>query len=494
MAAGDAGWSAATRRITAVERAFALVVLAGSAAVILWADRFFDFWFDEWSVILYRRSGGLDALFAPHNGHLFLTTHLLYRGLFALVGLAHYWPYQAVLVATHIAAGALTYLYVRRRVPAVCALVATSAFLLLGYAWQVVLWPIETQGTLPVIALLGILLLRDRRSKWHEWATGGLLLFGLVTAGLGIAVFGGVAVEKLLARDRITQWWSVFVPGALYGLWFIAIRPIVLPPTALRSIPGADANGDVNAFGFDRSNWRSVPADVLRLARAAIVALFSSPPDRYGVIAVAVAAVAIAAIIVRRPPLARFAVFGTVAAVYWTTIAVARGQFGELDRLTSSRYLYVGALCVLLMLVELFAHARPRRWATAVVLGIGILVLRHDLVVLGHYRDSSEAAFAALHDDERAVIDNRSYVDPNALVSPALLPDVRAGPFLAAVDDLGAPQPDAEGSSRRDGFAAMGLGGGAVVVAHAGWARFRRRRQPDDAQDPSVEAGSKLKT
>src|SRR5436305_8953648 len=98
------GRQRALPRATHVEVAAVSALLLFGAAVIFWAGRFFDFWYDEWSVILYRRQGGLDALLAPHNGHLFLTSHALYRVLFAVVGLRHYWPYQASMVVAHLAA------------------------------------------------------------------------------------------------------------------------------------------------------------------------------------------------------------------------------------------------------------------------------------------------------------------------------------------------------------------------------------------------------
>jgi hypothetical protein len=179
------------------------------------------------------------------------------------------------------------------------------------------------------------------------------------------------------------------------------------------------------------------------------------------------------AIVVRRPPLHRFAVFAAVGGVYWVTIAVTRAQFGELESNGSSRYLYAGSLCVLLMLVSVFTGVSPRVWATVAVVVVGLVVLRSDVLALRQSRDSSKVVFGQLHAQEAQVIAGRSRVDSKLLVGSALTPDVHATTFLAAVDDLGAPAPSDEGESRRRAdivFVAI------AATSAAGIAANRRRR------------------
>lgn len=211
-----------------------------------------------------------------------LTTNFLYWMLFQLVGLRHYWPYEALVLGAHLVAGTLLFFYVRRRLPGVLAFTATAVFLVLAYAWQVLLWPEDLQLVLPVISLLGILLLRDRRSRRREPATAALVLLALASSGLGVAVTAGVIVEKSLARDRWREWWSVALPVALYGLWFSLVRPTVLLPADLRNIAGADPRGDTGMLGFQGSNLMSLPTNALRAARTATVGLFGIAPGHYG--------------------------------------------------------------------------------------------------------------------------------------------------------------------------------------------------------------------
>src|SRR4051794_18500631 len=92
------------------------------------------------------------------------------------------------------------------------------------------------------------------------------------------------------------------------------------------------------------------------------------------------------------------------------------------------------------------------------------LILRHDLLVLGEYRSASRMAFATVHADQRAVEREGPRISPDRPVSAALMPGVNTGPYLAAVDDLGAPSPETETASRTHALA-VGLVAATVVVA-----------------------------
>src|SRR4051812_28719250 len=88
--------------------AFAIVALA-SCVVILRAGRGWTFNVDDWGMILYRRSGGIDAFLAPHNGNFEPALTGMYRLLFATVGLEHFTVYRCVEVAFHLALSALLF-------------------------------------------------------------------------------------------------------------------------------------------------------------------------------------------------------------------------------------------------------------------------------------------------------------------------------------------------------------------------------------------------
>src|SRR5260221_7588656 len=105
-----------SRRPTQARFAIGLLVTVFAAAGIeldrLGRGR--TFFFDEWTFILDRRGGLVDALLQPHNGHLSLIPAGVYRVLFLVVGLAHYRPYRLVAIFVHLLVAALVAALVRR--------------------------------------------------------------------------------------------------------------------------------------------------------------------------------------------------------------------------------------------------------------------------------------------------------------------------------------------------------------------------------------------
>lgn len=108
----------------------ALLVVSGA---LLWhLTRGTTLWFDEWQWALNRRGGDLGTYLRPHNEHLSLVPIAIYKALFVTAGLEHYGPYRALVIAGHLACVSLVFVYARRRVGDVAAVVAASLLLFLG--------------------------------------------------------------------------------------------------------------------------------------------------------------------------------------------------------------------------------------------------------------------------------------------------------------------------------------------------------------------------
>lgn len=116
--------------------------------------------------------------------------------------------------------------------------------------------------------------------------------------------------------------------------------------------------------------------------------------------------------------------------------AIARADFAQP---TASRYLYIGAVFVLLIAAETTAGDRPRAFA----LGLGAILLAGALIAnlaalrAGErgLRASDDSAWASL----AAVQIAAPLVSPRFQPNPANAPQITAGPYLAAGGDLGSP-------------------------------------------------------
>src|SRR5438552_6921112 len=142
-----------------------LAVLMIATAGALWhLGRGTTFFYDEWDFVTRRRAWALDSVLQAHNGHLNLASAMLFKGLFAFVGLRHYGVFRAMVIVSHLVCCGALFAYARRRVGDVAALAGASLLLVAGRAWEDLLWPFQTALILSVAAGIVTLHLLDRRT------------------------------------------------------------------------------------------------------------------------------------------------------------------------------------------------------------------------------------------------------------------------------------------------------------------------------------------
>ena len=328
------------------------VLLVLTAGVILHETRDTTLWTDEWGWALQRRTG---SLLDPHNGHFSLVPLLIYRALFATAGIDDYLPYRVMVVVGHLAVAGLLYVYASRRIGPLAALLPTVVLLTLGPAWQNFLWPFQIAWLISLAAGLGALLALDRGDRRGDLVACALLALALATSGVGIAIAVGLVVEVALRRRPA---WVVAVPLALYAVWWLAYQDtdffrhnlVVAPQFA------ADAAGGALAAVLGLTEGRLDENGTLIDAGAALV--WGRP------LLLAAGAVLLWRLSVMRPVPARVFALLAAAGAFWLLGGVQRAQISSPD---ASRYLYVGALCVLLLAVELARGVRIGRAAAAVL-------------------------------------------------------------------------------------------------------------------------------
>jgi hypothetical protein len=405
-----------------------LVLLAAGAVVILHENRGTVLWFDEWQWALDRRGWDLDAFLAPHNEHLSLVPVAIYKVLFATVGIDDYVPYRLLGLAGHLACVTLLYVYVRRRLGAWPALAAAALILVLGPAWQNILWPFQIGWLISLCALLGALLLLERHDRAGDAGACALLVLALASSGLGLVIALALAVEVACdPRRRRRSAWIVAGPLALYAVWWVGYQdaPFVRHNVAL-------------AWGF--------AADAAAGSLSALAGLSGPPLADAGQTlgwgrALAVAAVVLLAwrLTRTRPWPPRVVALLALAAAFWLFTGLRRAS---ISTPTESRYLYVGALFILLLAAELSRGVVLSRRAGALAAVAVVLILVANLGDLrdgGRFvRSQSASTRAALG----AVETMRPRVPADQIIGgiagfPFVI--VRAGQYFALARDLGSP-------------------------------------------------------
>lgn len=433
-----------------------------AVATILVLGRGWRFFYDEWGLIEYRRSGGAAAFLPPHDGHLMAVPLLVYRALFATVGLTSYTPYRVVIALAHVGLGALVFSYLRPRLPAVAALAGTGVFLFLGSAWEVLYWMVTLGYVLPMICLVGGLLLADRvEGPRTAPMVAGLATVALASSGLGLGVTAALMVDAARRRDRIRRWLWLAAPLAGWLVWFVAYRPHTGTPAALRAIPGSDPNGDVGQLGYHGVHPHTMVVFSWRMVGSAAAGLFGAGGTHWWCPTL-LALVLVAGVMVGRGVAdpGRVAALLVGAVVYVGSVALARAV---VDQPYSSRYIYPGVVFYLLLAGEAWKGTRGALAGRAVEGRSGVaravaragvrpaalvaVVLVAAAAVSFNIRIMSGIGGAALVTFSQQEVEQARLSCPGARPAPAYQPDparmpgLRAGPYLAAVRELGSPVP-----------------------------------------------------
>jgi hypothetical protein len=413
--------------------------MVASAALILYLTRGTLFYFDQLTLLFESADFSLGDAIDPDEGHLGATTRLVFQGMLEVFG-ADYVAFRVLHVAMAAVAAGVFYALVKRRIGAVPALAPTLVLLVLGAAWSHVLVPIGFGIMLCVAAGLGALLCLERGDRRGEIAACVLLIVSVATFTTGLAFLAAAAVAILVREDRRRRAWVFLVPAALYAAWWL---------WSLSSPTSAESETTLsNALLIP--NWI---ADSLAVVISAIVGFgyeFGSDGPVPGIEpgwgrALAVAAVAVLAVRVARRgiPTALWASLAFVS-VFWILGALSYGP----DRLPeTTRYLYTGAVGVLLVAADAARGTRFTKLAVAVLFGACAISLVTNLALLRDSGSFFRNEYSAPGRAELAMLElGRERVDPDFSIatelpgeSPIGLTNPIAGTYLEVVDEYGSP-------------------------------------------------------
>jgi hypothetical protein len=382
------------------------------------------FYYDEWNLVMNRREWDVETFLRSHNEHPILLPVLVFKLLFVSVGLDSYGVYRALLLVVHVICAVLVYVLARERVSPPFAVAAAALVLFLGAAWQNLLVPFQIAFLLSVATGLGVLIALERRDLAGTAAVAVLLTASLASSGVGTAFAAAAAVHVLLRDDRLRRLWAVALPSLLFIVWLMAYGD----PTA--------TSGGRTLTELARDNFPAAPGYAATAAAGAFGAVTGLGVDWGRPLAVAGFLLLGFAIAGSRALSLRFFALLAAAAVYWGLAAVFRAH---VNPPTDSRYLYLGAILVLLLVLELVPRidATPR-----VIVVLAVFVGAAAVANFGSVRDGSRflqewsryvrAELGAL---ELAGPGTRSDFAPD----PVRAPDITAGRYFDAVRQYGSP-------------------------------------------------------
>jgi hypothetical protein len=431
-AASRAGLAAAYRdnQARAAWLALALVIAAG---LLQTAIRFHHYHLgligDDFDFLLAREGLSAHTLLAPHNENLVAVGVLLYRAIFAFVGISTATPYIALLFLSVGACAVLAYVFVRRELGPWLALIVPLVLVTLGPAAEALLWPFEFTLLSALAFWLAAMLLIERGDTRTDLAGCGLLILAIGSEAIAVALLPATLLALVLWRGwrrALRGAWIAAVPLVLYGIWYLVYRPEELH----RSLGKAP--------GFVVDSFVAAVADISGVGH-------HSPYT--GVLAAAV----IVAACLRCLQLRRVPTTTAYMAAGLLSVWLAGGTFQGVGRAPAqSRYQFHDSLLLMLALAPLVPRPSPTRrliWRLAGAVVLVALLVAIVALNLNRYRPFEEgfqsqesianAELAALQTARQAL------ATPNQVFTgvdePGLYWPFTPKAYLAAIDAHGSP-------------------------------------------------------
>lgn len=395
------------------------LLAAGPILIGIYGSGYWFTW-DEWSV-LYGRQLSWHGLFAQYNGHWCTLPFLVFLGMFHLVGMNSYRPYQMLTVVSHLVTCALLWVLIKRiGVRPWIAAVIVGSFVLFGFGAANIQVGFQITFVWPVMFGLGQLLLLDSDEPGLGLRDiGGLVLgfAGLLSSGVSIAVIFAVCLAVLLRRG----WRAAAVQGVPLGVAYV-LWYLLASPSSLGTIDGPLLHRVRVIVNWIVAALQSVPNSLAGQHHILGLSL--------GLLLTTVMAVGIA-VLVREAGTQSFrgryaTVWGLGAgcAVFAATCAIGRGLFPRYAAI-QSRYVYVYAVMLLPLIAVVIEVLRTRvKW-----LALGGVALIAVGVPANFRAFRPPQAFAKIHDQQQKQVILAYASSPLAVGAPADLVPVNIALF-----------------------------------------------------------------
>ncbi len=426
--AGVGGWPRLRHGSHAAWLALAVVIAFGTVqTAVRFHNHHLGLLGDDYDFLLTRQGLSVHTLLEPHNEHLVAVGVLLYRAIFAAVGISTAVPYIGLLLGSVAACAVLSYVFARRELGPWIALIVPLLLVTLGPAAEALLWPFEFVSFIALAFWLGAMLLIERGGTRTDVIGCALLILGVGSESIAVVLLPATALALVLWTGWRRAWrraWIVALPLVLYAAWYAAYQPS--GERSLTKVPGFIVNSFV----------------------ATVEDLFGVVGSSYGVpLAVALLVVGCARCIQLRQIPTTAAYMGVGLLMVW----IAAGLFEGPGRSPSeSRYQFTNSLLLLLTLAPLTPRLRlaPRLRLTLLIGGLLAVVVgaivasnlggyEHLERVFGFQESLANAELAALEVARPAIVEPRATF--TSLNEPGLYWPFTAKAYFDAVDAHGSP-------------------------------------------------------
>ncbi|HEY1237570.1 MAG TPA: hypothetical protein VGE91_04485 [Solirubrobacterales bacterium] len=406
-----------------------VLALAASGTLLLLLQSRLTFFGDDWEFLLERRGFSADAFLNPHNDHIVILPVTIYKVLLGTLGMSSALPFQVVSTSVFLLSAIALFVYLRRRVGGDLAFLGTTLILFLGASWVDLLWSFQVALSGSIAAGLAALLALEREEPRRDAVACALLAVSTAFSELGVAFCIGALVNIALGPyPRRRRLYVALTPLALYAIWFLGW-------------------GHTARSSFTLHNLLVSPKYVFEAVSQAIASLLGLATPLTGSGSVPVGLIWGEILLVIGIALAawRLRILGRISRGLWTALALggafwllaAANTVHYLRDATNQRYVYPGAVFVLMIAAELMRDFRPSR-RTLIAAGVVTAGAVTSGVI---FLDKGYRAEKASTDLERARLAAAEIARPDlsadSIVRADFLTPLNAGAYFSAVDAFG---------------------------------------------------------
>lgn len=407
------------------------VALCVAAAWLFEVHSHLTFIADDWALLVSRQGSGPGYFLDPFHENILVGPALVYRLLMTVFGIDSPAPYFAFATALFLLSAVLLFVLLRRRVNDWFALFGAVLVLFLGAAFEDLLWAFQIGYFGSMAAGLGMLIALEREDERADGIACALLAVSVAFSSLGISFIAAAAVAVGMGRrPRLRRIYIPLLPLALYGLWWAGW-------------------GHTAESNLSIGNLEHLPSYVFDAAAAGMTSLLGlatgdgSEPSQPHLIWGRLMLIAVAGGVVWRiyrdkGISAGLAIVLALALVFWITAGLVRDE-GRSP--TSSRYQYISAIFLLLVVAESLRGVRlPPLLAGAAMAAIAVFAIAGGVSLLQReyderWRPTGEVLRTSLGAVEMA----GANADPDFKVYFAPKPIATARKYLEVERSYGSP-------------------------------------------------------
>jgi hypothetical protein len=326
-----------------------LLTLIAAGGFLLYESTMQWFYLDEWDFLGFRGIRlGNNGIFDPHNEHWTTIPIVIWRGLFNLVGVRHYWIYAIPMVVAHLAVVHLLWrLMLRHGVDPWTATLLVAAFAVLGVGEENLTRAFQL--TFVGSVAFGLLAIESvERKRQRLPAIWGIC--AIMCSNIGVPMVLGCALVAVVRRRFAAAAWAALPPAVVFLIWY-----------ALTGHNGTYTSTDIASLSIG-----GIASYVWTGFTTSMGGLFDSSPHLGAVIVSVLAGAAVAR---RNVP----AALVCTAVVLYIFVGFGRLQYG-VSQATASRYSYIAVALCLPLIGQLITMLVKRHDLRPIVLS-GLVVL-----------------------------------------------------------------------------------------------------------------------